>query len=218
MVIVAFVTAINDYNKEKQFRKLNAIKDDTQVPVIRAGEISTVSTRVVQVGDIVVLEQGAKICADGILIEGDELKVDESSMTGESDSVRKSPDTDPFLLSGCQILEGRGTMLVLAVGPHSQVGQAKSLVLQDFEQTPLEENLDHLASTIGKMGMVSAVLTFITLFSQYVKNHEGPLNLIDSIEHIVDYLIEAITIVVVAVPEGLPLAVTISLAYSMFGN
>src|SRR4051812_7766780 len=90
-----------------------------------------------------------------------DLKVDESSMTGESNPVKKDSVMDPWLLCGCQIVEGRGKMLVLAVGELSQWGKIKSLVLKESEATPLQQNLEDLAESIGKMGLVAAGFTFV---------------------------------------------------------
>jgi magnesium-transporting ATPase (P-type) len=138
-------------------------------------------------------------------------------MTGETDEIKKTVDGNLWMLSGCQVLQGRASMLVVAVGEASQWGQIKALVIKESEPTPLQHHLEQLAETIGKMGLVCATLTFLTLFIQWctkMQNLHRPLELTD-LGHLVDCLITAITIVVVAVPEGLPLAVTISLAYSM---
>jgi Ca2+-transporting ATPase len=109
-------------------------------------------------------------------------------------------------------------MLVVAVGPNSQWGMIHALVSKSSEETPLQKHLEELAETIGKMGLVAATLTFISLLVQWFARHQlaGDLLTAQSLGEIVDFLITAITIVVVAVPEGLPLAVTLSLAYSMF--
>eukprot|EP00027_Filamoeba_sp_ATCC50430_P004623 CAMPEP_0168558174 /NCGR_PEP_ID=MMETSP0413-20121227/9825_1 /TAXON_ID=136452 /ORGANISM="Filamoeba nolandi, Strain NC-AS-23-1" /LENGTH=976 /DNA_ID=CAMNT_0008589269 /DNA_START=36 /DNA_END=2966 /DNA_ORIENTATION=- len=218
VLVVATVTAGNDYSKEKQFRKLNAISEDRQIKVIRDGNQQVVSIHEIQVGEVVLLETGDKICADGLLVESDELKCDESSMTGEIDAVKKIRDKDPFLLCGCQIMEGRGKMITVAIGPNSQWGKIKALIVKDSQATPLQEHLEELAETIGKMGLVAAGFTFISLVIQWFSHlqssgHEFQLS---DLAELVEFLITAITIVVVAVPEGLPLAVTISLAYSMF--
>lgn len=84
-------------------------------------------------------------------------------MTGESDVVKKSPETDPFLLNGCQAMEGRGKMLVIAVGSNTQWGKIKALIEKESEETPLQKNLEQLADTIGKMGMLAATLTFVII-------------------------------------------------------
>eukprot|EP01091_Cochliopodium_minus_P014751 TRINITY_DN505_c0_g1_i1.p1 TRINITY_DN505_c0_g1~~TRINITY_DN505_c0_g1_i1.p1 ORF type:complete len:1009 (-),score=313.19 TRINITY_DN505_c0_g1_i1:89-3070(-) len=218
VVIVGFVIAGNEFSKEKQFRKLARVSNDILIKVIRGGQQIAVSTFDIVVGDIVYLEAGDKICADGIIIDHDDMKCDESQMTGETDAIKKGPNS-PYLLCGCQVLDGRGTMLVAAVGPHTQWGRIKALVMKEGEDTPLQIHLEELAESIGKMGLVAAAFTFITLFVKWIVPLLGNPNHSfgwQDIDEPVDFLLTAITIVAVAVPEGLPLAVTISLAYSMF--
>lgn len=214
--IVVMVTACNDFSKDKKFRKLSEIRDEKQVTVVRDGEQKSISVFDVLVGDVVELEPGAPIPADGLYISGQGVTSDESPMTGESDSVRKD-DEDPFMLSGCTILEGVCQMLVVAVGPNSQKGKISALLDSPNEDTPLTTKLEHLANQIGKFGLIAAVLTLAILLIKYTINfrQEHKSWAWSELGTIVQYLISAITIVVVAVPEGLPLAVTISLAYSM---
>ncbi|CAM9350626.1 unnamed protein product, partial [Laminaria digitata] len=123
VLVVAVVTATNDYSKDEQFRALNAVKDD----VVRAGEILEMSTRQLLVGDVVLLEAGDKIPADGVLTQGDDVSVNESSLTGEAEDVRKSTEKgdDVFLLSGCTLTSGRATMMAIAVGAESRWGRIK---------------------------------------------------------------------------------------------
>ncbi|CAM9325456.1 unnamed protein product, partial [Hapterophycus canaliculatus] len=125
VLVVAVVTATNDYSKDEQFRALNAVKDD--VNVVRAGEIREMSTRQLLVGDVVLLEAGDKIPADGVLTQGDDVSVNESSLTGEAEDVRKGSgdDEDVFLLSGCTLTSGRATMMAIAVGAESRWGRIK---------------------------------------------------------------------------------------------
>jgi len=218
VLVVASVTAGNDYNKEQQFRKLNDVSEDMKIKVIRNSISSQVSVHDIQVGDLVILEAGDKICADGILLNSDDLKCNESAMNGEGRDAKKDAKSHPWMFSGCQVIEGRGTMIVVAVGPNSQWGRIKALAEKEIEPTPLQKNLEDLAETIGKIGVFAALITFIALVLQWVyhhvqNNHQFQLN---DLDELVEFIITAITIVVVAVPEGLPLAVTISLAYSMF--
>ncbi|KAN0019555.1 hypothetical protein ACTFIU_002771 [Dictyostelium citrinum] len=216
VVIVVLVTAGNDYNKEKKFRKLNTIRNERNVSVVRGGHLSSISVYDVVVGDVVKLETGDTIPADGLYIAGQSIAVDESSMTGESDQKRKSNDR-PFFLSGCQVLEGSASMLVIAVGPNSQWGKLKLLLQSPDSDTPLTQKLEKLAETIGKFGLIAAILTFGVLLLKYVIVFvkEGHTWHWSELGTIVGFVVTAITIIVVAVPEGLPLAVTISLAYSM---
>eukprot|EP01018_Ginkgo_biloba_P022006 Gb_20091 [translate_table: standard] len=154
--------------------------------------------------------------ADGLLLKGHSMVVDESSMTGESDPVPKNEER-PFFLSGCKVLDGFGDMLVIAVGMKTEWGKVMATLSEDNdEETPLQVRLNHLATTIGKIGMTVAVLVFLILIIRFLANevdfkHFTPENG----RSIVDFFAVAVTIVVVAVPEGLPLAVTLTLAYSM---
>ncbi|KAK5579297.1 hypothetical protein RB653_008978 [Dictyostelium firmibasis] len=216
VVIVVLVTAGNDYNKEKKFRKLNSIRNERNVSVVRGGHLASISIYDVVVGDVVKLETGDTIPADGLYIAGQSIAVDESSMTGESDQKRKSPDR-PFFLSGCQVLEGSASMLVVAVGPNSQWGKLKLLLQSPDSDTPLTQKLEKLAENIGKFGLIAAILTFGVLLLKYiiVFVKDGRTWHWSELGTIVGFVVTAITIIVVAVPEGLPLAVTISLAYSM---
>ncbi|EGC29255.1 P-type ATPase [Dictyostelium purpureum] len=216
VVIVVLVTAGNDYNKEKKFRKLNSIRNERKVSVIRGGHLCSISIYDIVVGDVVKLETGDTIPADGIYIGGQNCSVDESSMTGESDQKRKSNE-EPFFLSGCQVLEGSASMLVLAVGENSQWGKLRLLLQSPNSDTPLTQKLEKLAETIGKFGLIAAILTFAVLLLKFiivfVKSNETWHW--SQLGTIVGFVVTSITIIVVAVPEGLPLAVTISLAYSM---
>eukprot|EP01087_Luapelamoeba_hula_P022590 TRINITY_DN813_c0_g1_i1.p2 TRINITY_DN813_c0_g1~~TRINITY_DN813_c0_g1_i1.p2 ORF type:complete len:988 (-),score=216.19 TRINITY_DN813_c0_g1_i1:69-3032(-) len=215
--LVVTVTAVNDYQKEKQFRKLNDRKNNKAVKVIRGGEQCQVSIFEINVGDIVIIETGDILCADGLFVDGHNMKCDESAMTGETDAVKKNAD-EPFLLSGCQVMEGVGKMLVIAVGEHSESGRALALLQKGGdEQTPLQEKLEDLAEKIAHMGLVAAVAIFVILLIKFVviTYMAGHLFEWHMFSVIVKYFITSVTIVVVAVPEGLPLAVTIALAYSM---
>eukprot|EP00297_Palpitomonas_bilix_P001737 CAMPEP_0113902812 /NCGR_PEP_ID=MMETSP0780_2-20120614/22080_1 /TAXON_ID=652834 /ORGANISM="Palpitomonas bilix" /LENGTH=1043 /DNA_ID=CAMNT_0000895703 /DNA_START=155 /DNA_END=3283 /DNA_ORIENTATION=+ /assembly_acc=CAM_ASM_000599 len=220
VLIVAFVTAGNDYSKERQFRSLNDVKNDIRVKVVRGGDEHQVSTYEIVVGDIVVLESGDKIPADGIFIKGHGLAVDESVMTGEPDAIPKKEEA-PFMLSGCQIVEGMGRMIVTTVGEMSEWGKIMKELSDDHDETPLQQKLATLAKNIGKAGFAVALLTLTALFILWgigIANKTARNDVIDwacEIQSVVGFLIIAVTIVVVAVPEGLPLAVTISLAYSV---
>ncbi|KAJ5075182.1 cation transporting atpase [Anaeramoeba ignava] len=224
VLIVSNVTAINDFQKEKQFRKLNKVKEDIQVKVIRedpehsgAGAEQTISFFDINVGDIIVLSVGDKVPADGILFSANELVVNESEMTGEADDVHKSVNLKPQMLCGTQVVEGEGKMVVTGIGIHSQWGDAKKNFEKPPDPTPLQNKLDKMAVFIGKVGLYSAILTFVALFIGWIVwaiQHKSSFSR-DRWELLVEYFIIGVTIVVVAVPEGLPLAVTISLAYSM---
>jgi len=219
VLIVSTVTAFNDYQKDKQFRALSKESSIIPIKVLRDGSNQNVNIDQLLVGDVVVVTTGDQIPADAILIEGHDLKTDESVMTGEIKPVKKDADR-PFLLSGCQVGEGSGKMLIVAVGPNSEWGKTLMRLNEDDDdddQTPLEEKLDNLAKFIGKGGILFAVATFIVLLAGFLiqKLVSKAAWSVKDINIVVNFIVISVTIVVVAVPEGLPLAVTISLAYSV---
>uniref|UniRef100_A0A4W6EB00 P-type Ca(2+) transporter n=1 Tax=Lates calcarifer TaxID=8187 RepID=A0A4W6EB00_LATCA len=123
VIIVVLVTAFNDWSKEKQFRGLQSrIEQEQKFTVIRKGQVIQIPVAEIVVGDIAQIKYGDLLPTDGILIQGNDLKIDESSLTGESDQVRKSLEKDPMLLSGTHVMEGSGRMVVSAVGLNSQTG------------------------------------------------------------------------------------------------
>ncbi|KAM7422005.1 hypothetical protein PAMA_010200 [Pampus argenteus] len=287
VIIVVLVTAFNDWSKEKQFRGLQSrIEQEQKFTVIRKGQVIQIPVAEIVVGDIAQIKYGDLLPADGILIQGNDLKIDESSLTGESDQVRKSLEKDPMLLSGTHVMEGSGRMVVSAVGLNSQTGiiftllgasendeekkvkkskkqgppenrnKAKTqdgiaLEIQPLkseeaaeseekeekeevkvvkkkvnvtkkEKSVLQGKLTRLAVQIGKAGLIMSAVTVIILILYFVINTFGiqgrtwvaectPIY----IQYFVKFFIIGVTVLVVAVPEGLPLAVTISLAYSV---
>uniref|UniRef100_A0A8C1LTL8 Calcium-transporting ATPase n=1 Tax=Cyprinus carpio TaxID=7962 RepID=A0A8C1LTL8_CYPCA len=285
VIIVVLVTAFNDWSKEKQFRGLQSrIEQEQKFTVIRMGQVIQIPVAEIVVGDIAQIKYGDLLPADGILIQGNDLKIDESSLTGESDHVRKSLEKDPMLLSGTHVMEGSGRMVVTAVGLNSQTGiiftllgagsedeekkvkkgkkqgppenrnKAKTqdgiaLEIQPLkseeggeseekeekeekekrkvnvtkkEKSVLQSKLTRLAVQIGKAGLIMSAVTVIILILYFVIDTFGvqgrewtaectPIY----IQYFVKFFIIGVTVLVVAVPEGLPLAVTISLAYSV---
>jgi len=216
VVIVVMVSSLNDYSKEQQFRRLSQVADDKLIKVQRAGIQEQVSVYDLLVGDVVELGTGDEIPADGLIIRSHDLRIDESTITGEPDTIKKG-EADPFLISGTSVVEGVGSMLVTAVGPHAQKGKIKALLSREQAATPLQEKLEIVADTIGKIGLGAAILTLSVLLGQFGWRlySSGQSFELHMLEEVIGFVITAITIVVVAVPEGLPLAVTISLAYSM---
>jgi P-type E1-E2 ATPase len=161
--IISTVTAVNDYQKELKFRELSKQNNQFQVKVVRKGENCSITVDEVLVGDVVLLDTGDQIPADGILLEGFDLRIDESVMTGEPVAVKKEED-NPFLLSGCQVAEGCGKMIVTAVGMNSEWGKTLAkLNVEVDSQTPLEERLENLAKIISKSGVFFGVSTFLIL-------------------------------------------------------
>ncbi|XP_007446391.1 PREDICTED: plasma membrane calcium-transporting ATPase 2 isoform X1 [Lipotes vexillifer] len=311
VICVVLVTAFNDWSKEKQFRGLQSrIEQEQKFTVVRAGQVVQIPVAEIVVGDIAQVKYGDLLPADGLFIQGNDLKIDESSLTGESDQVRKSVDKDPMLLSGTHVMEGSGRMVVTAVGVNSQTGIIFTLLgaggeeeerkdkkgvkkgdglqlpaadgaagsnaadsantslvngkMQDGnvdasqskakqqdgaaamemqplksaeggdtddkkkasahkkEKSVLQGKLTKLAVQIGKAGLVMSAITVIILVlyftvDTFVVNQKPWLPECTPVyvQYFVKFFIIGVTVLVVAVPEGLPLAVTISLAYSV---
>ncbi|NP_001070935.1 plasma membrane calcium-transporting ATPase 4 [Danio rerio] len=150
VIIVVLVTAFNDWSKEKQFRGLQSrIEQEQKFTVIRKGQVIQIPVAEIVVGDIAQIKYGDLLPADGILIQGNDLKIDESSLTGESDQVRKSLEKDPMLLSGTHVMEGSGRMVVSAVGLNSQTGIIFTLLgagEDEEKKVKKGENLKHFHS------------------------------------------------------------------------
>ncbi|XP_071017879.1 plasma membrane calcium-transporting ATPase 2 isoform X1 [Oncorhynchus clarkii lewisi] len=292
VVCVVLVTAFNDWSKEKQFRGLQSrIEQEQKFQVVRGAQVIQLPVADIVVGDIAQIKYGDLLPTDGVLIQGNDLKIDESSLTGESDHVKKAADRDPMLLSGTHVMEGSGRMLVTAVGVNSQTGiiftllgagepveeekkEKKALLpipplskIQDDnmennqtkvkkqdgaaamemqplksaeggemeekeekkkanvskkEKSVLQGKLTKLAVQIGKAGLVMSAITVIILVlyfavDNFVLQKRPWLTECTPIyvQYFVKFFIIGVTVLVVAVPEGLPLAVTISLAYSV---
>ncbi|KAF9282591.1 hypothetical protein BGZ68_005867 [Mortierella alpina] len=216
---VVFTNAINDYQKERQFRKLNAKKDDRSVKLLRDGREQEVNVKEVQVGDIMLMEPGDLLAVDGIVLKSHNITCDESSATGESDAMKKDTEEHCYVISGSKVLDGSGCMLVTAVGPNSFFGKTMMAMREATpEETPLQVKLDLLAEAIAKLGMAAAIAMLFTLIVKYfvqasMSDEPFPSGA-DIFSDMVKIVIQAITIVVVAVPEGLPMAVTLALAYA----
>ncbi len=223
VVIVSGVTSVNNYVKEQQFRKLNAIAAKKNVDVVRAGKISSISVNDLLVGDIVKVQTGEILSVDGMVFEASRMTADESSITGESNLIPKQDfmhkaNVNFALISGSKVMEGTGSMIVLAVGENTREGISKKLMVGSDDQTPLQVKLETLSNQIGELGIKSAAVTFLALFLHLLWNiifHGQCVLCANSFNALVEYFIIAISIIVIAVPEGLPLAVTISLAYSV---
>ncbi|XP_017264181.1 plasma membrane calcium-transporting ATPase 2 isoform X1 [Kryptolebias marmoratus] len=324
VVCVVLVTAFNDWSKEKQFRGLQSrIEQEQKFQVVRGSQVIQLPVADIVVGDIAQVKYGDLLPADGVLIQGNDLKIDESSLTGESDHVKKSADKDPMLLSGTHVMEGSGRMVVTAVGVNSQTGiiftllgaggeeeekkekkgeavedghqntdcshppihpiatiatdgaaginapasaslingkmqdgnlesnqikvkkqdgaaamemqplksaeggeadekERKKVSAPKKEKSVLQGKLTKLAVQIGKAGLLMSAITVIILVLFFAidnfvlkKRPWMPECTPIYIQYFVKFFIIGVTVLVVAVPEGLPLAVTISLAYSV---
>ena len=230
IMVVVVVGSLNDFQKERQFVKLNKKKEDREVNVIRSGKTMEISVYDVLVGDVMHLEPGDMIPVDGIFIEGHNVKCDESQTTGESDLIRKRPadevyaaienhenvrKLDPFILSGAQVTEGLGTFLVTSTGVNSSYGKTLMSLREDPEVTPLQSKLNTLAEYIAKLGGAAGLLLFIVLFIEFlVRLPHNSGSAATKGQQFLQIFIVTITIIVVAVPEGLPLAVTLALAFA----
>ncbi|KAI1819801.1 calcium-translocating P-type ATPase [Xylaria intraflava] len=231
ILIVTLVGSLNDWQKERAFVKLNAKKEDREIKVIRSGKSFMINVRDILVGDVLHLEPGDVVPVDGILVKSHDLKCDESSATGESDAIKKTPGDqvmasmesgsantkhlDPFIISGAKVLEGVGTFLCTSVGVHSSFGKIMMSVQTDVEATPLQKKLERLAVAIAKIGGSAATLLFFVLLFRFVAGvSSDPRPPTEKASTFLDILIVAVTIIVVAVPEGLPLAVTLALAFA----
>ncbi|XP_006285159.2 calcium-transporting ATPase 10, plasma membrane-type isoform X2 [Capsella rubella] len=227
VLLVIVVTATSDYRQSLQFQNLNEEKRNIRLEVTRGGRRVEISIYDIVVGDVIPLNIGDQVPADGVLVAGHSLAVDESSMTGESKIVQKNSTKNPFLMSGCKVADGNGTMLVTGVGVNTEWGLLMASVSEDNGgETPLQVRLNGVATFIGIVGLtVAGVVLFVLVvryFTGHTKNEKGAPQFIGGktkFDHVLDDLVEiftvAVTIVVVAVPEGLPLAVTLTLAYSM---
>jgi len=267
VVIVVLVTAFNDWSKEKQFRGLqDRIEGEQTFSVIRNSNTVQIQVGEIVVGDIILVKYGDLLPADGLVIQSNDLKVDESSLTGESDHVKKGATVDPMVLSGTHIMEGSGKVLVTAVGVNSQAGiiftllgaaadeveeeekKQKKLDLEEGvgnshpshalpnstpgggeaaeagppevegEKSVLQAKLTNLAIQIGYGGMAVSLVTVLILSIRFSIDEfftKGSSWELYYINFYVKFVIIGVTVLVVAVPEGLPLAVTLSLAYSV---
>ena len=208
----------------KAFDVLNTVNDDTLVKVIREGNICQVTKKEVVVGDIVVLETGEEIPADGHLLEAISLQINESTLTGDPiiSTTTNEAEFDPeatypsnMVMRGTTVVDGHGAMKVELVGDATGYGKVYegSQIESDIE-TPLQIQLKGLAAVISKGGYTVAGLTFIALLIKLLLGSSG-MPVMDLISHILNIFMIAVTLIVVSVPEGLPMSVTLSLALSM---
>lgn len=220
-----------EYDANKKFDLLNAVGEEIPVTVIRNGKIREIPRKEIVVGDIVILNTGEEVPADGKLLEAVSLQVNESTLTGEL-MVAKSTDEAHFdkeatypsdeVMRGTTITDGHGIMRVERVGDATEIGKvARQATEQSQEQTPLNIQLSRLASLIGKAGFTIAILTFIIFTSKDLYEYLSVTAVTDwhqwlNIARIVlKYFMMAVTLIVVAVPEGLPMSVSLSLALNM---
>ncbi|EGE03235.1 P-type calcium ATPase [Trichophyton equinum CBS 127.97] len=229
IIVVVVVGAANDWQKERQFVKLNEKKEDRNVKVIRSGKSVEISVHDILVGDVMHLEPGDMVPVDGIFLEGHNVKCDESSATGESDVLRKTPGDvvyqaienqeplaklDPFILSGAKVSEGVGTFLVTSTGVNSSYGKTMLSLQDEGQTTPLQLKLNVLAEYIAKLGLTAGLVLFVVLFIKFLVHLKTIQGATAKGQAFLQIFIMAVTVIVVAVPEGLPLAVTLALAFA----
>ena len=220
-----------EYDANKKFDLLNAVNEETLVKVIRNGRVQEIPRKDVVVGDIIVLETGEEIPADGELLEAISLQINESNLTGEpvinkttveADFDEEATYASNKVLRGTTVVDGHGTMRVLCVGDDTEIGKvARQSTEQSTEPTPLNIQLTKLANLIGKIGFSVAGLAFAIFFIKDVLLHYDFSSFqtfddwLPALKSTLQYFMMAVTLIVVAVPEGLPMSVTLSLALNM---
>ena len=224
--LATFLSFINEYKAGKEFDILNKVNDTVPVKVYRDGAVCEIPKNEIVVGDIVVLAQGDEIPADGKLLESMDLAVNESSLNGESkDSIKTHLPVESYtgayspnyVYRGTTVSEGDGIFETTQVGDNTEIGKtARQASELTGAETPLNKQLNSLSGVIGKVGFAVAALTFIALVVRDALI--GKLTFVatlDNLELLLSFFMIAVTLIVVAVPEGLAMSVTLSLAYSM---
>ena len=220
-----------EYDANKKFDLLNAVNEETLVKVIRNGHVQEIPRKDVVVDDIIILETGEEIPADGQLLEAISLQVNESNLTGEpvinktvieADFDEEATYASNLVMRGTTVVDGHGTMRVLHVGDATEIGKvARQSTEENLEPTPLNIQLTKLANLIGKIGFTVAGLAFLIFFVKDVllyfdfSSLNGWHEWLPVFERTLKYFMMAVTLIVVAVPEGLPMSVTLSLALNM---
>lgn len=257
VILATGVAFASEYKSDREFEILNAQKESLEVKLLRGGDVHALPLEEVVVGDLVLLEMGDEIPADGRVIKATELYLDQSLMTGESEPVAKharpdddahGPEQDGCLYRGTQVVDGVGQMIVTEVGDETYLGQiARRLSAHDVgeedkaafdnegkriksklsvskELTPLQLKLQNLARVISKVGYIAAGLIFLALLIRGIvvgevrwptPQSDFAAVLLDSAANLLGYFMYMVIIIVVAVPEGLPMSVTVSLALAM---
>ena len=208
----------------KAFDVLNTVNDDILVTVIRDGRITEVSRKDVVVGDVVILNTGEEIPADGHLMEAVSLQVNESTLTGEPviDKTVKEEDFDTeatypsnVVMRGTTVVDGHGVMIVEQVGDATGYGKVyEGSQIENNIDTPLQIQLKGLADVISKAGYTIAIVTFVALTTKLFLGSQD-YSIMEIVSHLLNFFMVAVTLIVVSVPEGLPMSVTLSLALSM---
>lgn len=231
-IAIFLATTIGFYfemDAAKKFKMLTSLSEDQEVKVRRGGRVMSIARRDVVVGDVVLIETGDEVPADGTLIISSDLQIDESSLTGEQlttkhadvDNKEKGDEAYPknMVLRSTMVMNGRGEYVVTAVGDKTEIGHvARSSNEKTGVKTPLNMQLERLAKLISKVGITVAVAAFVLFLLHYIITdydfwHSD--DYISKINVVLKYFMMAVTLIVMAVPEGLPMAVTLSLALNM---
>lgn len=226
IVIIVLASAANDWQQNHKFERLNERKEHRNVTVFRSGKAQQIDITEVLVGDVMHIEAGEVVAVDGVLIEASGLHISESSVSGESGVVSKTVPgdhdashatlADPFILSGTTVTRGVGRYLVLSVGANSTYGRTLMSLREDVQETPLQAKLGRLGKQLIVFGAIAGSIFFVILFIRYLirlrnNSSDGPSQKAENFFHI---LILSITVVIITVPEGLALNVTVALAFA----
>ncbi|MDR2885460.1 MAG: HAD-IC family P-type ATPase, partial [Rikenellaceae bacterium] len=215
-----------DYDAKRRFERLNQVNDDTLVKVMRDGSVREIPKRDVVVGDVVMLDTGEEIPADGVLVDSMSMGVNESALTGEL-MIGKNHDpaenddeaTYPSnrLYRGTTVVEGHGVLVVDAVGDATEFGKvASQATAKSEEKTPLTKQLERLSGMIGRIGMVLAVAIFVIMAVKgYLSGDLTEGDWLHVADHLLHYFMVAVAVIVMSMPEGLPMSITLSLALNM---
>lgn len=224
IILASCVSFFFELKANRAFDILNTVNDDIMVKVIRDGSITEIPRKEVVVGDVVILQTGEEVPADGTLQEAISLQINESTLTGEP-IIDKTVDKAEFdteatypsnvVMRGTTVVDGHGIMIVDQVGDNTGYGKVyEGSQIDNNVQTPLQIQLAGLAKIISKAGYTIAGLTFFGLVIKLFINTPD-LPLMDMVGEILNIFMIAVTLIVVSVPEGLPMSVTLSLALSM---
>lgn len=224
IVLASTIGFIFEVKAARAFEVLNTVNDDVQVTVMREGKVQQVSRKDIVVGDIVLLNTGDEVPADGVLLTANSLQINESTLTGEpvisKTTVEAEFDNEATYPSNkamrsTTVVDGYGTMLVELVGDATEYGKVhRGSLIDNNLDTPLQTQLKKLADVISKAGYVVAILTFILLTAKGLLSMEQ-MEPMAVISELLNNFMIAVTLIVVSVPEGLPMSVTLSLALSM---
>lgn len=229
VLLATGVAHILEARNEKTFKALNEVNDETLVKVIRNNNVCQVERKDIVVGDVVLLNTGEEVPADCRLLEAENLKLNESSLTGEPSCHKTTNDADfdkeatypsNHIMKGTTILVGNCMAEVFAVGDNTACGKVfEAAQVREGDPTPLSQKLDGLANLITKASYIIACLIIVGRIAIFFIQGNGDFDTtegtIEFIKYVLDTIMIAVTLIVVAVPEGLPMAVTLSLAFSM---